>query len=240
MPEIEKGAKKMQITYHGHAAVAITTKAGHKLLIDPFFTGNPLADISASEAQADYILITHGHADHIGDMVAIAKRCDATVIAMVEIAEYAASLGVKKTHGMNLGGSFTFPFGRVKMVPAQHSSSLTIDGVARYMGLAAGLVLTIDGQCIYHAGDTNYFSDLRLIGREHLLDVAFLPIGDNFTMGPEEALRATADLNARLVVPIHYNTFPVIEQDPESFAQKLPAKMGKVLQPGESITLEKS
>ena len=220
MPEIEKGAKKMQITYHGHASVAITTKAGHKLLIDPFFTGNPLADISASEAQADYILITHGHSDHI--------------------AEYAASQGVKKTHGMNLGGSFTFPFGRVKMVPAQHSSSLTIDGVARYMGLAAGLVLTIDGQCIYHAGDTNYFSDLRLIGREHLLDVAFLPIGDNFTMGPEEALRAAADLNARLVVPIHYNTFPVIEQDPESFAQKLPAKMGKVLQPGESITLEKS
>lgn len=230
----------MKITYHGHATVAITTKAGQKLLIDPFFTGNPLADITDEEAEADYILITHGHSDHIGDMVAIAKRCDAEIIAMVEIAEYAANQGVKKTHGMNLGGSFTFPFGKVKLVTAQHSSSLTIDGVPYYMGLAAGLVLSIDDQCIYHAGDTNYFSDMQLIGREHLLDLAFLPIGDNFTMGPEEALRAASVLNARKVVPIHYNTFPVIEQDPEAFAKKLPTGTGHVLQPGESITVEKS
>ncbi|WP_368250702.1 metal-dependent hydrolase [Enterococcus sp. 2201sp1_2201st1_B8_2201SCRN_220225] len=230
----------MEITYHGHATVAITTKAGHKILIDPFFTGNPLADISADEVEADYILITHGHSDHIGDMVAIAKRCDAMVIAMVEIAEYAANQGVKKTHGMNLGGSFTFPFGRVKLVPAQHSSSLTIDGVPYYMGLAAGLVLTIEDQCIYHAGDTNYFSDMQLIGREHLLDLAFLPIGDNFTMGPEEALLAASVLNAGKVVPIHFNTFPVIEQDATAFAQKLPTGTGQVLQPGETITLEKS
>lgn len=225
----------MKIIFHGHACVEIHLNDGTRLLVDPFLTGNPSADISASEIESDYILVTHGHSDHIGDTVAIAKRTHAQVISNVEIVSYAESFGVAG-HGMNLGGEYQFPFGSVKFVPALHSSSLEIDGVPRYMGTAAGIILQVEGHTIYHAGDTALFSDLRLIGDQYDLDVVFLPIGDNFTMGPKDAAQAAAWLQAKCVIPIHYNTFPIIEQDPYAFTNQI--ENGRVLLPGESIELE--
>lgn len=225
----------MKLTYHGHSVVAIDLNDRTKLLFDPFITGNPLTDLVAEEVTADYLFVTHGHSDHIGDMVSIAKRCQATIVSMVEVCHFAKTHGVTKTNGMNLGGQFNFPFGAVKMVPALHSSGLEIDGQTLYLGQAGGFVLQAEGKTIYHAGDTALFSDLALIGAEFTIDVAFLPIGDNFTMGPSDALKAAALLRANTVIPIHYNTFPVIKQNPEEFRSMLPIGVGKVLAVGETI-----
>ncbi|MHC5269824.1 metal-dependent hydrolase [Enterococcus sp. LJL98] len=228
----------MEITFHGHSVVAIELKNGIRLLIDPFISGNPVTDLVAEEVQADYVLITHGHNDHVGDMVEIAKKNNAMVISMVEICDFAEKQGVKQTHGMNIGGSFDFPFGRLTLTPAIHSSSYTLTtGENLYMGLAAGLLLEIEGKTIYHAGDTAEFRDMDLLGENAAIDVAFLPIGDNFTMGPKEALRAAQRIKAKRVVPIHYNTFPVIEQDGQAFVDKLPG-IGQWLAVGEKIFLD--
>lgn len=231
-----KGAGKMRVTYHGHSVLEIKTR-DHSIWIDPFINGNGQAAIKVQDIKADVILLTHGHNDHVGDTVEIAKANNSLVVAPFELAEYIGSLGVE-THPMHIGGSRTFDFGKVKFTQAFHGSSFTQeDGTVVYTGMPAGILFSHGGKTLYHAGDTALFSDMKLIGEFEKPDVAFLPIGDNFTMGPEDALIAAKWIGANLTVPIHYNTFPVIEQDPEStFTSKLGNK-GKVLQSGESLNV---
>ncbi|KIO64984.1 MULTISPECIES: metal-dependent hydrolase [Bacillaceae] len=226
----------MKVSYHGHSVVKIVTD-GKEILIDPFITGNGNTDLKVENESPDFILLTHGHGDHVGDTVQLAKKKDALVIAMVELANYLSWQGVK-THGMNIGGSYEFEFGKVKFTQAFHSTGVeTGEQTIIYTGMPAGLLITIEGKTIYHAGDTSLFFDMKLIGERHPIDLAFLPIGDNFTMGPEDAAYAAKLLHAKTVVPIHYNTFPVIKQDPGRFINLLEDGNGKVLQPGETIEL---
>jgi L-ascorbate metabolism protein UlaG (beta-lactamase superfamily) len=229
----------MKLTYYGHSCVLVETN-GKKLIFDPFLTGNPSAPIAANDIQADYVLLTHGHNDHVGDAFEIAKRCGAVVIAPNELAVYAGWQGCK-THPMHIGGSWTFDFGKVKLTPALHGSGYQPDGEQTfiYMGMPSGMLLTAEGRTIYHAGDTALFGDMKMIGERNTIDLAFLPIGDNFTMGPDDALTAAEWLRAKRVVPIHYNTFPLIAQDGKAFAERLNAAgiEGLPLAPGESIEL---
>lgn len=220
-----------KIIFHGQSFLEIKTKS-HTILIDPFITGNPLCDVKAADVKCDYIILTHAHGDHFGDTIQLAQKNDATVIAMVELAD---SIEDKvKSHGMNLGGGYNFDFGRVKLTLAHHSSS-TNDG--RYMGDPAGILLSVDGKCIYHAGDTALFYDMKLIGEMNKIDIAFLPIGDNFTMGVDDAVKAVEFVNPEMTVPIHYNTFPVIKADANDFKRKVESigKKCTVLAPGEAI-----
>jgi L-ascorbate metabolism protein UlaG (beta-lactamase superfamily) len=206
----------VKLVWHGHSAWTIDT-GDYRIVLDPFFTGNPMADRSADEVAADFILVSHAHGDHIGDTVAIARRTGALVISNYEIACWCEAQGCK-AHGMSIGGSFEFPFGRVKLTIAHHGSAFP-DG--SYGGSPAGFLIAVEGKTIYNAADTALFLDMQLIGEGFGgtgLDVALLPIGDNFTMGPEDALRAVQLLKPRLVIPMHYGTFGVIEQDAGAFA----------------------
>ncbi len=226
----------MKITYYGHSCFLIET-ATARLLIDPFLTGNPLAPLKASDVRCDYVLITHGHEDHTGDALAVAKANDALIIANYEIAEYFGAQGAK-SHGMNPGGSFRFPFGRVKLTYAQHSSSINAGLNPLYMGTACGIIIEADGKRVYHAGDTALFLDMQLIARGGL-DLAIVPIGDNFTMGPEDALDALDFLKPALAVPVHYNTWAPIAQDADLFARDAAMRGHKVnaLPPGSSLVI---
>jgi L-ascorbate metabolism protein UlaG (beta-lactamase superfamily) len=226
----------MNITYYGHSVVLIEA-GGKKIIIDPFITGNGLCPIKQEDLQVDVILLTHGHNDHVGDTVELAKRCDALVVAPFELATYLSWKGIN-THPMHIGGSYTFDFGTVKLTQAFHGSSYEEEGQKIvYTGMPAGILFTYEGKTIYHAGDTALFSDMNLIGELNAIDMAFLPIGDNFTMGPEDAALAAKWLQAKTIVPIHFNTFPVIEQSPEQFIERLPDNNGLVLKPGECISL---
>jgi L-ascorbate metabolism protein UlaG (beta-lactamase superfamily) len=230
-----KGEMKLKVSYHGHSVVKLET-GGKTVLIDPFITGNSLTDLKAEEVKADYIILTHAHNDHVGDTVEIAKRNDALVITNADLATYLGWQGVR-THGMNIGGAFQFDFGKVKMTQAFHGSGYaTEDQQIIYGGMPAGVLVMAEGKTIYHAGDTGLFSDMKLIGR-HGIDLAFLPIGDNFTMGPEDAAVAAEFIKAKQVVPIHFNTFPPIKQDPQKFLDLLEEKNGVLLEPGQQLEL---
>lgn len=229
----------MKLTYHGQSTVTIETN-GHHLVIDPFFSGNEKATTNPDDVKADFILLTHAHADHMLDAERIAKVTGATIIATHELATYLSFKGLN-VHPMNLGGQFDFPFGKVKMTQAFHSSSIIDEEkqTITYMGMPAGFLLTIEGKEIYHAGDTALFGDLALYGAHHEIDLAFLPIGDNFTMGPDDALIAADMLQAKAVVPIHYDTFDLIKQDANAFCEKIEAQgqTGHPLAIGESLEL---
>lgn len=202
----------VKLTYHGHSVFEIQS-GQHSIIIDPFLNGNSNAKVKPKDIKVGYIILTHAHGDHLGDTVEIAKKNDSTVIAVNELANYLSGKGCK-VHNMHIGGGFDFPFGRVKFTIAHHGSS-SPDGL--YMGEPAGVVITIDGKNIYHAGDTGLFLDMKLIGELNALDVALLPIGDNFTMGIHDAVKAVEFLNPKLTVPMHYNTFGAIKADPEEF-----------------------
>ncbi len=225
------------ITWYGHACLGLET-GGSRLLVDPYLTGNPAASVKADNVSPDYILVSHGHGDHIGDTVAIARRTGATVISNFEIVGWLEKQGIKKTHPQHIGGGFKYPFGYLKLVNALHGSALP-DGSNG--GNPVGFLLTTkDGKKIYLAQDTGLFGDMRLIGEEGIA-LATLPIGDNFTMGPDDALRAVKLIQPQNVIPIHYNTFDLIAQDAQAWRSKVESQTSAkvhVLKPGESYFLE--
>lgn len=206
----------IKFTYFGHSCFLIEGSKG-KVIIDPFLRGNPHVKVNPNEIITNAILVTHAHSDHLGDTVDISQKNHATVIGVFELAQYCINKGAIG-HGMNIGGSYRFDFGEVFLTPAFHSSGCP-DGT--YGGSPCGFVLKMDNKTIYHAGDTGLSLEMKLIGELHNIDVALLPIGDNYTMGPADAAKAVEFLKPKLAIPMHYNTFPEIKQDPEEFEDKV-------------------
>jgi L-ascorbate metabolism protein UlaG (beta-lactamase superfamily) len=223
----------MKIRYFAHSAFSLRIGT-FTILIDPFLDGNPNSPVKADAVAADFIIVTHGHGDHLGDTIKIAKRTKAEIICIYELANILEEKGLK-THGLQIGGSSQFPFGRVKFTQALHGSE--VDGV--YAGPPAGVLIMAEEKIVYHTGDTGLFGDMRLIGDMHAVDVLMLPIGDYFTMGIADASVAVDFIRPKLAIPMHYNTFPVIAADPHDFVAKIVAAghKGKVLNFGEEIEL---
>lgn len=224
----------VRLTYHGHDCFSIETD-GARLLLDPFLSGNSLADVKPETVETDYVLLSHAHGDHLGDTIPIAKRTGATVISNFEIANYMEEQGIK-AHGMHIGGAHVFPFGKVKLTIAHHGSSFP-DG--RYGGNPCGFLLWLEGKVLYFAGDTALTYDMTLYANENI-DVAMVPIGDNYTMGPEDAQRAVEFLRPKTAVLMHFDTFDVIQQDAQAVADDIQNHTGArtvVMRPGETMTL---
>lgn len=225
----------MKLKYFAHSAFQVTAGNGKVILIDPFLDDNPNSPIKSKDVNADYIILTHGHGDHIGDAFKIAKRCNSLFICVNELANYCISKGFS-AHNMHIGGAHNFDFGRVKFTIAHHGS-MTPDNI--YAGEPSGVLLTIDEKIIYHTGDTGLFYDMKLIGEMNKVDYMLLPIGDNFTMGITDAVKAVEFVKPGVAIPMHYNTFPGINSDPEEFKTKLQDKgySCRVMKFGEEINL---
>jgi L-ascorbate metabolism protein UlaG (beta-lactamase superfamily) len=224
----------LKITYLSHSCF-ILDDGRYRVIIDPYITGNPTAPCKAVDIEVNYIIVTHGHGDHLGDAFEMAKRNDAEIIAVDELANYAQSKGVR-AHNMHIGGSWEFPFGRVKLTVAHHGSG---GHDLRYLGNPCGVVVSMGGKNVYHCGDTGLFSDMKLIGERIHIDCMMVPIGDNFTMGIEDAVLAVEYVRPQLAVPMHYNTFPVIKTDPMKFKRKTEeiGRHARVMEYGETFEL---
>lgn len=223
------------VTFLGHGTFLVETN-GTRVLIDPFLTENPSASMTAEEVPADVIILSHGHGDHVGDAINVANRTGALVIANHEIVEWLTGQGVTTTHAQHIGGQHVFDWGTVKLTIAHHGSMLP-DGSDG--GNPCGILLKLTDGTIYHAADTGLFYDMKLIGEDGI-DLAILPIGDNFTMGPDDALKAVKLIEPRRVIPDHYDTWPLIAQDADAWAERVRAETSTeplVLQPGDSCEL---
>ena len=220
-----------KVTYLGHSAFYLEGKKG-RLVIDPFISGNPNAKVKPQDIKVDFVLLSHGHGDHIGNALEIAKANRATIVAPFELANYCESRGAN-VHAMHIGGAHEFPFGRVKLTIAHHGSAAP-DG--SYVGNPCGFLVTMDEKIMYHSGDTGLFYDMKLIGEMNNIDLAVLPIGDNFTMGIDDAVKAVVFLRPKMAIPMHYGTFEVIKVDPNEFVKKVKALglKGQVLAIGSS------
>ena len=228
----------MTLTYYGHSTLQIDLD-GTSLLFDPFISGNPHCEgvLTPDEVTPDVLLLTHAHGDHYGDTEAIIERVKPLVVGQYDLVMYIQNkTGHEDIHPMNTGGAWDFDWGRVTNTYARHSSSFP-DG--SYGGLAGGFLLEAEGKTVYNTGDTCRFAEMAWTGEQHDIDLLFLPIGDDFTMGPDEAVEAAKMLRPKLVVPVHYNTFPYIETDPEAFAEAIRREgmEARVLAPGESLEL---
>ena len=222
----------VKFSYYGHSAFLLDD-GKYKVLVDPFITGNPKATVKAENVKCDFVLVSHAHGDHLGNAPEIAYNNGAAIVTTPEVISEAESIGRLTCHPMNLGGSLDLPFGRVRMTPALHSAG--VPG-----GIACGFVVNIGGLNIYYAGDTALFSDMQLIGQRDKIDYAVLPIGDNYIMGIEDAAQAAKLLGAKKIIPVHYNTWPVIEQDAQEFkvlAEKETQAEVLIVEPGETLEL---
>ena len=211
---------------------------GTRVIIDPFLTGNPAADIGPDKLpHLDAILLSHGHGDHLGDAVPLSQRHKATIVATYELAQFCADQGAI-SHGMHIGGAHEFPFGRVKLVPAFHGGRVDGDNTGKYTTNPAGIVVTLGGKTVYHTGDTGLTLEMQLLAGPPRIDLMLVPIGDNFTMGIEDAVRAVEFVKPKSVIPMHYNTWDLIKADPQEFRRRVGSTASvTILKPGESHTL---
>jgi L-ascorbate metabolism protein UlaG (beta-lactamase superfamily) len=232
--------QKLSITWLGHATFLLQSPGGKRILFDPWVTGNPSSPESAKKLGAlDLMLITHGHGDHTGDAVSIGRSSGAQVLAPYELSIWLQQKGLQNVTGMNPGGTVKALGLSITMVPAVHSSSVEEDGKIIYLGIATGFIVTFeDGLTIYYSGDTSVFGDMRLIGEMYAPTIAFLPIGDLYTMGPEQAAKACELLGVKQVVPMHYGTFPALTGTPAKLRELVAPRGVQVLElkPGETAS----
>ncbi len=229
----------LKVTYHGHSCMELND-GNYDIIFDPFITGNPVTTAKTDNIKPNAILVSHGHADHLGDAVAISVNTGATIIAPYELATLCAEKGAKNVHPMHIGGSHNFEFGKVKLTLALHGSAFIAENERAYTGNPCGYIVHFGGKVIYFAGDTGLFADMKTIGELNTIDIAFLPIGDNFTMGSEDATIAAEWLKPKLVIPMHYNTWDIISQDPVKFIDMLAKKgiKGTIIPFNNTVTLE--
>ncbi len=225
----------LTLTFHGHACFVLEAD-GRRLIIDPFLTGNPAADLPVDRLpKMDAVLLSHGHGDHLGDAIPIAKRDGATIVATFELAKFCEARGAT-VHAMHIGGGHGFPFGHVKLVPAFHGGRVEGDPTGQFTTNPCGIVVALGGKTVYHCGDTGLTLEMQLLAGQ--VDVMLVPIGDNYTMGIADAVRAVEFVQPRTVIPMHYNTFEVIKADPEDFKRQVGRRAQVVvLEPGQSHTV---